>query len=80
MYDIVIIGGGPAGMTAALELSKAGYECQILEARSFAGGRRQTARKGFVLNELGGEPHSWHNPGRDTAVALFVLSHAASRS
>jgi len=52
---VIILGAGLAGMTAALELSKAGYECQILEARSFAGGRCQTARKGFVLNELGGE-------------------------
>lgn len=35
---------------------------------------------GDTVTFPGGEPHSWHNPGRDTAVALFVLSHAASRS
>lgn len=52
---VIILGAGLAGMTSALELSKAGYECQILEARSFAGGRCQTARAGFSLNELGGE-------------------------
>jgi len=52
---VIILGAGLAGMTAALELSKAGYQCQILEARDFAGGRCQTARAGFVLNELGGE-------------------------
>jgi monoamine oxidase len=44
---IVILGAGLAGMTAAFELSKLGYECQVLEARQFAGGRCQTARKGF---------------------------------
>jgi monoamine oxidase len=52
---VVILGAGLAGMTAAYELGKLGYQCQVLEARAFAGGRCQTARKGFVLQELGGE-------------------------
>ncbi|NRR32639.1 flavin monoamine oxidase family protein [Oxalobacteraceae bacterium] len=52
---ILILGAGLAGMTAAYELGKLGYAVQILEARSFAGGRCQTARKGFTLTELGGD-------------------------
>jgi monoamine oxidase len=52
---VVILGAGLAGMTAAYELGKLGYDCQLLEARAFAGGRCQTARKGFALTELGGE-------------------------
>ena len=52
---VVVLGAGVAGMTSAYELSKAGYEVTVLEARSFAGGRCQTARKGFKLTELGGE-------------------------
>ncbi|HEX7984020.1 MAG TPA: flavin monoamine oxidase family protein [Duganella sp.] len=52
---VVILGAGLAGLTAAYELGKLGYQCQILEARAFAGGRCQTARKGFSLTELGGE-------------------------
>ena len=52
---VVILGAGVAGLTSAYELSKAGYEVTVLEARSFAGGRCQTARKGFRLKELGGE-------------------------
>ena len=52
---VVILGAGVGGMTAAYELAKHGYDCQILEARSFAGGRCQTARGGFALTELGGE-------------------------
>src|SRR4051812_19737581 len=51
---VVILGAGVAGMTAAYELRNAGYQVQILEARSFAGGRCQTAKKGFALTELGG--------------------------
>jgi len=52
---VVILGAGLAGMTAAHELQKLGYSVEVLEARSFAGGRCQTARKGFALQELGGE-------------------------
>jgi monoamine oxidase len=52
---VVILGAGLAGMTAAFELAKLGYQCQIIEARGFAGGRCQTARKGFSMTELGGE-------------------------
>ncbi|MDB5753995.1 MAG: flavin monoamine oxidase family protein, partial [Massilia sp.] len=52
---VVILGAGVGGMTAAYELSKLGYTCKVIEARAFAGGRAQTARKGKVLEELGGE-------------------------
>lgn len=50
---VVILGAGLAGMVAAYELGKKGYDCQILEARNFAGGRCQTARRGFSLPQLG---------------------------
>jgi monoamine oxidase len=52
---VVVLGAGVAGLTSAYELSKAGYDVTVIEARSFAGGRCQTARKGFKLQELGGE-------------------------
>ena len=52
---VIVLGAGVAGMTSAYELSKAGYDVTIIEAREFAGGRCQTARKGFKLTELGGE-------------------------
>ena len=51
---VIILGAGVAGMTAAHEMGKLGYETPILEARSFAGGRCQTARQGFTLTEAGG--------------------------
>jgi len=43
---IVILGAGIAGMVAAWELEKAGYNCTILEARDRAGGRNWTIRNG----------------------------------
>jgi monoamine oxidase len=51
---IVILGAGLAGMTAAYELGKAGYDCHVVEARAFAGGRCQTARRGFSHTDLVG--------------------------
>ncbi len=51
---VVVLGAGNAGLAAAYELTQAGYDVTVIEARSFAGGRAQTARKGFSLTELGG--------------------------
>lgn len=52
--SVVILGAGIAGLTTAYELQKAGYRCQVLEARSFAGGRNWTARNGTTLVETDG--------------------------
>jgi monoamine oxidase len=52
---IVILGAGLAGMTAAYELGLRGYDCQILEARPFAGGRCQSSRAGFTTTTIDGE-------------------------
>jgi monoamine oxidase len=43
---VVILGAGVAGLCAAYELGKAGYDCTILEARPRAGGRVWTVRNG----------------------------------
>ena len=48
---VAILGAGIAGMTAAYELSKAGYDCSILEARDRPGGRCWTIRGGDTIQE-----------------------------
>jgi monoamine oxidase len=53
---VVVLGGGMAGLTSAYELSNAGYQVTLLEARERPGGRSYTARRGVKLTELGGEP------------------------
>ncbi|WP_377274384.1 flavin monoamine oxidase family protein [Peterkaempfera sp. SMS 1(5)a] len=51
---VVILGGGIAGLTAAYELGKAGYDCTILEPRDRPGGRNFTVRGGDSLTDLDG--------------------------
>ncbi len=46
-------GAGVAGLTAAYELRKLGYDCDILEARSRFGGRAFTVRGGQASEESG---------------------------
>ena len=51
---VVILGAGVAGMSAAYELGKAGYQCTILEARNRVGGRNFTVRKDTVVEMTDG--------------------------
>lgn len=49
---VVILGGGVAGLGAAYELGKAGYDCTILEASNRIGGRNFSVRGGDVHTDL----------------------------
>src|ERR1700720_813720 len=52
--SVVILGAGLAGMTAAIELERAGYNVSVLEFNLRPGGRNWTLRGGDVYTELGG--------------------------
>jgi monoamine oxidase len=51
---VAVLGAGIAGLCAAYELDRAGYDCVILEASRRAGGRSLTLRRGDRVSELAG--------------------------
>ncbi len=68
--SVVVLGAGLAGMTAAYELSRAGYKVNVLEYNNRPGGRNWTIRGGDVYAELGGATQAcafdaglYFNPG-----------------
>src|SRR5437879_6955069 len=50
---VVILGGGIAGLVAAYEMGKAGFQCTVLEARERPGGRVWTVRNGATVESIG---------------------------
>ena len=63
--DVVVVGGGIAGLITARELTKAGLRVVVLEARERLGGRVWTDRRLGRDLEIGGtwlhwlQPHVW---------------------
>ncbi len=66
--DVVVVGGGLAGLTAARDLTARGLSAVVREARSRVGGRilNHTFPNGVVV-ELGGQ---WVGPTQDRVLSL----------
>ncbi|MDX6598454.1 MAG: pseudooxynicotine oxidase [Gaiellales bacterium] len=62
MLDAIVIGGGFAGVTAARELTLAGLDCTLIEARDRLGGRTWYRDWGGDDIEFGGGWVHWHQP------------------
>lgn len=80
-FDVVVIGGGPAGMAAALAANKAGARVAIVERERHLGGiLRQCIHPGFGLShfkqELTGPEYAQRfiDQVRATDIALFLGS------
>ncbi len=80
---VVVIGGGPAGLTSAYILAQKGYRCTVLEGTDMVGGISQTAKyKGYRF-DIGGhrfftkyEPVEalWHEILEDEFISVPRLS------
>jgi monoamine oxidase len=62
MYDVVVIGGGFAGVTAARECALRGRKTILLEGRDRLGGRTWNTEWAGTQIELGGAWVHWHQP------------------
>jgi len=55
MSEIIIVGAGVAGLSAAVHLAEAGYAVTVLEARHRVGGRIHSVEAGGIVVETGAE-------------------------
>ncbi|MFI6086757.1 NAD(P)/FAD-dependent oxidoreductase [Streptomyces sp. NPDC051218] len=87
--DVVIVGAGVAGLSAAHQLTRAGVTTVVLEAAPYVGGRMSTEKvDGFRLDRIGqllttSYPELRHTPGLDALVLRpfvpGVLVHSDGR-
>lgn len=66
--DVVVVGAGPSGLTAARALKKAGLTVAVLEARDRVGGRTWTDTVDGAMLEIGGQ---WVSPDQTALLALL---------
>jgi monoamine oxidase len=84
---VVVLGAGIAGLVAAYELKKAGFDCTVLEARDRPGGRAWSVRNGTKVEFTDGtvqnctwEPGHYLNagPARIPSIHTNYLGYAAT--
>jgi len=72
-YDVIVVGGGIAGLAAASQLKRRGHKVVVLEAQSFIGGRARaggwnnrdeflTSRQKSLKKKKTAEPPADHRP------------------
>lgn len=65
--DVVVVGAGFAGLTAARRIAEAGRSVVVVEARDRIGGRTETIDVAGTQLDIGGQ---WLGPGQDGLYAL----------
>ena len=80
MNDLIVVGGGFAGVTAAREAALRGRSVLLLEARERLGGRTWTAPWNGSTIEYGGAWVHWHQPHTWSEITRAGLRVAVSDS
>jgi pseudooxynicotine oxidase len=79
MYDVVIVGGGFAGVTAARECALRSRRTVLLEGRERLGGRTWSTDWAGTRIELGGAWVHWHQPHTFSELTRAGLPVALGR-
>lgn len=80
MRDVIVVGGGMTGLTAARELRHDGLDVLVLEARERLGGRAWTIESAGHTLELGGAYVHWHQPHVWAELTRYGLGVTPSRT
>lgn len=72
-YDVIIVGAGFTGLSAARELEQLGYNPLIVEARDRIGGRAWTDEQLERKLEMGGAYVHWYQPHIWTELTRYGL-------
>lgn len=67
LVDVIVVGAGFAGLTAARQLRKAGHSVVVLEANGRVGGRTKSAMLAGEMVDIGGQ---WVGPSQTRLLAL----------
>jgi monoamine oxidase len=73
-HDVIVLGGGFAGVTAARELSRSGRSCVVLEARGRLGGRTFSTKVFEEQADVGGQWIHWIQPHVWAEVTRYGLT------
>ena len=73
-HDVIVVGGGFAGVTAAREIALRGRSVLLLEARDRLGGRTWSADWNGIPIEYGGAWVHWHQPHTWSEITRAGLS------